>query len=198
MGIVSETRGGRRPKWRSMGGRRLLTFAGGILAPVVRALHVVESVPIDKGNQAAQGLVGSATASKLNLKHHSTRFHSLGFSSQRTQLLRSSPVNSEPSQFLRHLWCLHCCTNRLYRRVCDAGASLAAQIRLREVVSRLAACVPAAGGSLAGAFVLGVHRLRPARVVLIFGCHLFCLSASYEPWVLIAPYNRQSRPLCDV
>jgi hypothetical protein len=35
-----------------MGGRCLLTPAGGILAPVVRALHVVESGPIDKGNQA--------------------------------------------------------------------------------------------------------------------------------------------------
>ena len=40
-----------------MGGRCLLTSAGGILAPVVRAPHVVESGPIDKGSQAEYGLV---------------------------------------------------------------------------------------------------------------------------------------------
>ena len=112
-----------------MGGRCLLTSAGGILAPVVQAPHVVESGPIDKGSQAEYGLVWSATASKLNLKHLSPRSHSLGFSSQRTQLSRSLPVNSEPSQLSGQLRCLGRRTNRVYRRVCDAGANLAAQVR---------------------------------------------------------------------
>lgn len=52
MGIVAETKNGQRLEWRGMGGRRLLMSAGGILAVNVRALHVVESEPIDKGSQA--------------------------------------------------------------------------------------------------------------------------------------------------
>lgn len=142
----------------SVGGRRLLTSAGGILAPNVRALHVIESGPIDKGSQAESGLVWSAIASKLSLKHDFPRFYSPGCSSQHTRLLRSPSVDNEPSQSSQHLRCLDRDTHRVCRRVCDASAKLAAEVWQSDAVSQLAACVFAAGGSMAGALMLGVHR----------------------------------------
>lgn len=67
MGIGFETESGGLLKWMGMGGCRLLTSAGGILAHLARALHVIESGPIDREAEAEQSLVWSAIASKLNL-----------------------------------------------------------------------------------------------------------------------------------
>lgn len=158
MGIVSETKERTTTQVESHGWASTPDVCRRILAPNVRALHVVVSGPIDKGSQAESGLVWSAIASKPNLKHHSPPFHSLGCSSQRTRLSHSPPVDNEPSQLSRHLRCLARRTSRVCRCGCDASAKLAAEVRLSDAVSRLAACVFAAGGSMAGALMLGVHR----------------------------------------